>query len=79
MPAVPTFLPLAIPVAELAVVDDDEAAPFFLGDLAFSAQLPKRLDTLLCFVGDLESPSMFSAAGVGRTLGGLPGVRRDVV
>lgn len=78
MPAVPTFLPLAVPVAELAVCDD-EAVPFFLGDLAFSAQLPKRLDTLLCFVGDLESPSMFSAAGVGRTLGGLPGVRREVV
>lgn len=77
--AVPGFLPLVEPVAELADVKEDAFAPFFLGDRAFSAQLPKRLETLLCFVGDFESPSAFSAAGVGRTLGGLPpGVGRDM-
>lgn len=76
---VPAFLPV-VPVAELAVVDDEAAAPFFLGDRAFSAQLPKRLDTLLCFVGDFESPNAFSAAEAGRILGGLlPGVGRAMV
>lgn len=79
---VPGGRPFAVPAAELAAVDAAAAAaaPFFLGDRAFSAQLPKRLDTLLCLVGDLASPSAFSAAGVGRTLGGFPpGVGRNMV
>lgn len=52
------FLPLVEPIAELKVV----ALSFLLGDRAFSAQLPKRLDTLLCFAGDFEGPGVLSVA-----------------
>lgn len=72
----PGFLPLAEPVAELRI----GILAFFIGDRAFSAQLPKRLDTLLCFVGGLERPGVFSIAAIDRALNDLLlGVGRDIV
>lgn len=55
---VPGFLPLAGPEFKLMFV----ALAFFLGDRAFSAQPPNRLDTLPCLVGDFEGPGAFSFA-----------------
>lgn len=63
-------------VAELKAA----ALAFFLGDRAFSAQLPKRLDTLLCFVGDFVGTGVVPTAAGCRTLGVLPpGVARGMV
>lgn len=73
---VPGFLPRTVPVAELAVVDVEAFPRFppasFLVERAFSAQLLKRLDVLLCFTGDFDGPVAFSGAGVGRVSRGLP-------
>lgn len=72
---VPGFL-LLVPVAELAVVDALAFPRFpamsFLVDRAFSAQLLKRFDALLCFTGDFDIPAAFSGAGATRMTGGLP-------
>lgn len=70
------FLSLVEAVAALKTA----ALAFFLGDRAFSAQLPKRLDTLLCFIGDFAGPGVAPTAAGCRTLGGLPpGVARGMV
>lgn len=67
------------PLVEVAAELENAALAFFLGDLAFSAQLPKRLDTLLCFVGDFVGPGVVPTAAGCRTLDGLPpGVARGM-
>lgn len=54
-------------------------AASFLADRAFSAQLLKRLDALLCFTGDFDAPAAFSGAAATRVRGGLPpGVGRGI-
>lgn len=68
--------PLFDPVAELAVVDllalPRLPAASFLVDRAFSAQLLKRFDALLCLTGDFGGPTAFSDVGATRVMVGFP-------